>query len=406
MTTPDLGLIPAGAAFAASDFVYFSGREVRSLDEVLADVDIVMTGPHATAAWPAEIAAFADDRLTRRLQYDFSDCSTSPIAKRIAALDSGVLYIENPHPRALRDPNRPRPADIGATLREAYARTRAADGATPALGGVDAIRPVTFGALPVFREPTDEAAWQRLIGTLADVASRGLDVYERTRDELLERVVDAKLRRLVTLDPATTTVADWRRATTVIFLAFHDTMNTKARPDGAITVERAPEDRLPDIVALSNRGDADGEARPSDDGRPLAAGDVPTIAPATARALAAAHRRAFDVADADDVALNRPYLGSYEIQHCGPMLAELSPRAIAAHPGGGTVRLDLGAVQAEFRRETLLGDETAAALQRPGDDWPDIPADHVDHIARRMIAAFDIYRTWGRSLQGGARPRP
>ena len=38
-------------------------------------------------------------------------------------------------------------------------------------------------------------------------------------------------------------------------------MNHTAQPDGALCVERAPVDRLPNVVALSNRGDASGDVR-------------------------------------------------------------------------------------------------------------------------------------------------
>ncbi len=88
--------------------------------------------------------------MTRRLQHDFTDVSTSPVARRWAEIDPKVLYIEDPHPRAVRDANRPRPADLVEDLREAFKRLGVAgpDG-RPSLSGVDAVRPVTFAYLPV-----------------------------------------------------------------------------------------------------------------------------------------------------------------------------------------------------------------------------------------------------------------
>jgi N-formylglutamate amidohydrolase len=397
---PDTGLgwIPSGTRFAPSDMLFYRDKGRRELDDVLPEVDVLVAGPHASAAFPEELAPFLADGLTRRLQYDYSDCTTSPITRRWAELDPHVLFVEDPHPRALRDPNRAPPEDLGAVLRDAFARVRAAAGALPSLTGVDAVRPVNFAGIPVFSEPTDEAGWQRLVGTLHEVAERGVGAYESLRDELVERVIDAKLRRLASLDPARLTVDEWRTATTLTVLSMHDTMNTTARPDGAISGERKPEDRLPDVVALSNRGDASGEVRVPADGTRPSADDVPTMDPSWIRALAEAHRRAFEVADRDQVALNRPYLGSREIQLNGPRLAALARTAVARHPDGPRIELRLGAVQAEFRREALLGEETTAVLHQPGTDWPEVPAAHVDDVAGRIKAAYDLFRRWGRRL--------
>jgi hypothetical protein len=392
------GWIPAGTRFAPSDMLFYRDKGRRELDEVLPEIDVLVAGPHAGAAFPEEVRPFLAEGLTRRLQYDYSDCTTSPITRRWAELDPHVLFVEDPHPRAIRDPNRAPPEDLGAALREAFSRVRAAAGAVPSLTGVDAVRPVTFAAIPVFSEPTDEEGWHRLVGTLTEVAERGVGAYEALRDELVECVIDAKLRRLGSLDPARLTVEEWRIATTLVVLSMHDTMNTTARPDGAITGERKPEDRLPDVVALSNRGDPDGEVRAPADGTRPSADDVPTMDPSSVRALAEAHRRAFEVADRDEVALNRPYLGSREIQLNGPRLAALARTAVGRHPDGPVIELQLGAIQAEFRRETLLGEETTAALHRPGADWPAVPASHVDDVAGRIKTAYDLYRRWGSTL--------
>ena len=114
---------------------YFVGRGERDIDDVLADVDLVVTGPHASAAFPAELQPFVDVRFTKRLQYDFTDVSTSPIARRWAEIDPHVLYIEDPHPRAVRDANRPRPDDLVAGLREAFDRLDEDAPDDPAIAG-------------------------------------------------------------------------------------------------------------------------------------------------------------------------------------------------------------------------------------------------------------------------------
>lgn len=153
-------------------------------------------------------------------------------------------------------------------------------------------------------------------------------------------------------------------------------MNHTTRRDGAVNVERPEADRLPDVVALSNRGDHDGNRR----------GDNPvTMDPELIRTLAVSHRKGFQVDDPDAVALNQPYLGSFEIIRAGARFAELSARAAEAG-------ITLSAVQAEFKREFLLGDELAAYIMEPGVDWPTPDAERVDQLAHACKASWDHYR--------------
>ena len=398
MDIADIHWIPAGTHFGASDMVFFQGKGERDLADVLAGIDLVVTGPHATAAFPAEMQPFVDPSLTTRLQYDFCDISTSPVARRWAALDPKVLYIENPHPRAVRDANRPRPADLTAGLREAFDRLAADSCGRPSLAGVDAIRPVTFGYLPVLRRPTSDADWGALGAALTDAGARGVDVYERARDDLLERVIEAKLRRLATLDPAQVPVADWNSATSLHVLSIHDTMNHTARPDGAVCLERQPVDRLPQLVALSNRGDAQGEVRAGTHTGLREPIDVPSMEPAMLRSIGAAYRHAFDAWAADDVAFNRPYIGGHETQTVGPRLQQLAPRAVVRTDDEPARALRFGAWQNEFLREFLLGPGATDELMRPGTHWPVVPDDHVDRIAHGLQAAHDRVRRWGTQL--------
>lgn len=389
--------IDAGTRFGVDDMAYFAGD--GDLDDALGGIDLVITGPHSSAAFPAELQPFVDVRFTRRLQYDFTDGSTSPVARRWAAIDPHVLYIEDPHPRAVRDANRPRPEDVVAGLREAFARLdAAAEGERPSLAGVDAVRPVTFGYLPVLRQPLSDAEWDALEEALAVAGSLGVDAYEQVRDDLVQRVIEAKLRRLVTLDQAAGTVEEWNSATTLDVLSLHDTMNHTARPDGAICLARPPADRLPGVVALSNRGDADGELRASADGVLRDEVDVPTMDPARLRAIGRAYRIAFDVWEPDDVAFNRPYLGGHETQVFGPLLRRIEPRAMVRPPGAAPRRLRLGAWQNEFRREFLLGPESTAALMEPGTGWAEPPPERVESIAERLRHAHTLVRRWGTAL--------
>ncbi|UGS28226.1 N-formylglutamate amidohydrolase [Microbacterium resistens] len=358
-----LDLIPAGRTFTESDIVVYADPAHRTLDQAIADADLLVSCPHAGAAIPEELAEFLSPALTRRLQYDFTDVATAAIVRRWASEDPRTIAVINPHPRLVRDPNRPRPADPGADLTAAIARTTEAGPWQPVdLTGVDAIRPVTFSFFPILEVPEAEEERRRLIDAFVEVAERGLGVYERIRDELTERIVSRRL----------TTGGRFTR------LSFHDTMNTTTTPDGAVNVPREEKDRLPRVVALSNRGDERGEARADPS-------DPPTMAPEHLRALAQAHRRAFPVGSPEDVSLNRPYLGSQEIRAAGARFRELAAPAAAAG-------LALDAVQAEFLREYLLGAAATELLHRPGDDWVEEDPAHVDAVADACRRAWDLYR--------------
>ncbi len=397
MTIDSPAWIPAGTAFDVDDFVYFRDKGRRRLDDVLGDIDLIITGPHASAAFPEEMAPFVDDRLTRRLQHDFTDISTSPVGRRWAQIDPHVLYIENPHPRAVRDANRARPDDLGAGLRAAFDRLRAAgESQRPSLEGVDAVRPVTFGYLPVLREPRTDGGWVELVEALTTAGALGVDAYERVRDDLIGRTIDAKLTRLISLDPADVTVSEWRSASILLVMSLHDTMNHTARPDGAICVERQPVDRLPNVVALSNHGGPDANVR-AGTGGPLADDDVLALDPTTMRSIANAYRWAFDAYGPDDVAFNRPYLGGFETRHISPRLRSLATNAIVSCDGV-PVSLKLGAWQNEFLREFLLGPDATEHLTAPGSDWVMPPDDHVNWLAERLQAAHDRVRRWGPAL--------
>jgi hypothetical protein len=376
--------------------VHFHAQGESELADVLADIDVIVTGPHASAAFPEELRPYVDTRLSRRLQYDFSDFSTHPVAECWAALDLHVLYVHDPHPRAVRDANRARPADLGATIREAFDRLAAEPEGRPSLAGVDAIRPVTFGYLPVLRRPQTDAEWTELGNVFGAVCAQGVDEYERVRDDLIERVVEAKVRRLGNLDPTRLTVRQRNIATSLHVLSIHDTMNHTARPDGAVCLGRPPADQLPSVVSLSNRGDADGEARVLGADGLRDAIDVPTMEPALLRSVGNAYRTAFDAHAPGDVAYNRPYLGGYETQLAGPRLRTLQPQTLVRNDDDRPARsLRLGAWQNEFLREFLLGPEATAHLKEPGGDWPEVPAERVQWLAERLTAAHDLVRDQG-----------
>lgn len=357
--------LPAGKRFEPEEIIFWADPHARSLDTALREADVLVSCPHSGADIPGELAPYLAPEFTRRLQYDFTDTATSAIVRRWAELDPSLVYVENPHPRMVRDPNRARPEDLAATLTEALERVRAAGPFTKVdLSGVDAIRPVTFSFFPLLRVPDSAAGVAELVEAFVAAGSRGVDVYQAIRVELLEEM--------------TAHVLAGRSAhPRLVTLSFHDTMNCTTRRDGAVDVARDPAERLPAVVALSNRGDTDGNPRASD--------PAVTMDPARIRLLAQAHRAGFEVAQEADVALNQPYLGSEEIITAGRRFDEVAPQARAAG-------VTLDAVQAEFLRELLLGAVNAAHIARPGTDWPAPDPAHVDRIARACRASWAHYR--------------
>lgn len=353
--TSDLLWIDAGRRFGFDDLVFRHDRQ-RPFAEAAGAIDTIVLGPHASAALPAELRPFIAPGLTRRKQCDFSDIITASLGRAWVAADPRVVYVENPVSRLVLDPNRAPPADPVAGLREFYQRlARQRAGESVSFGGVDAVRPITFGGEDVLAEPGSPAAWQTLATTLAEVAVRTVTAYRACCDEVLRAVLERR--------PA--------HAPLRVF-SLHDTMNTKMRADGAIVVERAPADRLPQWANLGNKGDAQGNAQD----------DPITLEGAELRRIAAAWADGFGLQGAardEQILLNRPYKGAYETVHYGARLRALGqPR--------------VGAVQVEFLRETLLGPTAVARLHAPGTDWPAVDDAHIAGIAAGLARAGQALR--------------
>src|SRR3546814_6445959 len=111
-------LFPYTTLFRSEDLTFYADRDSRSLDDAIADADLLVSCPHSGSAIPAELSRFLAPEFTQRLQFDFTDMSTSPIVRRWAEIDSRIVYVENPHPRMIRDPNRAKPENLDASLRE------------------------------------------------------------------------------------------------------------------------------------------------------------------------------------------------------------------------------------------------------------------------------------------------
>ena len=98
--------------------------------------------------------------------------------------------------------------------------------------------------------------------------------------------------------------------------------------------------------------------------------------------------------------LNAPYHGASEVQAIGRSLRGLATRAAIRHRSGGVLQLAVGAYQAEHLRETLMGPQAVAQIQRPGTDWPEPDAALIDALAQKFKASRDLLRDWGFSFPG------
>jgi hypothetical protein len=391
--------VPEGTSFGFDDLVFYRGKGEVPFEAVAGRIDLVLTGPHATAAIPRELEPFLEPGLTQRQQHDFSDLTTSDLCKRWVEVDERTVYVEFPHHRILFDPNRDWPADPEAGLREFFARSDAkARGASVSYNGVDSIRPVSFSGVRFLRRPQDESEWRRLMAVLTDLGERGALPYARVRDQVVEAVFAAKCASLHALDLDRCSVADFNSARMLHVQCVHDTMNATVGPDGAVDLDKPAADWLPRIVSLGNRGDERGEPRPDPAGGLLPADDVPIIDGRQFRSLQQALAFAFEVPQEDvasALALNSPYLGAFECQRIGRQLRTLEPQGVVRHRSQEKVlRIRTGAYQAEFLRETLLGEANTAHVRRAGDDWPDTDQPHLADLTARLTRAYDVLRRW------------
>lgn len=339
----DLLWLDAGRAHGFDDLVFWQERGRKPFDAVAGTIRTVVLGPHASAAFPAELRPFIAPGLTRRKQFDFSDVLTSALGRAWAAADPTLVFIENPHSRLVMDPNRAPPEQPLQGLREFWARRARQRAGEPGVSfaGVDAIRPITFSGEDVLLEPADEAGWAALASALSRSHALGPQAYGAAVESVIDKV-RAK-----------------GAGHGLLVISLHDTMNTQMRADGAIVVERPAADRLPAWVNLGNRGDAQGE------------GSAVSLPAPALRRLAADWACALGAAPGE-ISLNVPYKGAHETLRWGQALAG------QAHSG---------AVQAEFRREALLGPTATIHLQQPGTDWPQGLDARLTSIARKLARA-------------------
>ncbi len=343
--------IHAGQRFDFDELVLWQGRGRAAFARAAAHIDTIVLGPHASAAFPAELQPFIAPTLTLRKQCDFSDRITDDLGRAWVQADPHVVYVRNPVSRLVFDPNRAPPRDPMSDLREFHARlARQRAGETVSFAGIDSVRPITFSGEDVLPEPASPQAWQALGETLGEVAARTVQRYRACCDEVLQTVL-----------------AQRDHAAPLHLISLHDTMNTKVRGDGAIVIERSAADRLPPVANLGNRGDESGDAL--DEPVSLAGSELRRVAAAWAEAFARS-----DGAAQEHILLNRPYKGAFETVHYGARLRALQ-------------RPRVGALQVEFRREALLGPLAVARLHAAGEDWPEPDPGHLAGIAAALARA-------------------
>ncbi len=344
--------IEAGRQFTFEEMVFWQSAGLQPFEQAAAQIDTIVLGPHASAAFPAELKPFVNPELTQRKQCDFSDVLTSTLGRLWAQMDAHTVFVENPHARLAGDANRAPPPDPIADLREFFARlAKQRNGEKVSFAGIDAIRPITFSGESVLREPTDEAEWTQLAQALQRCMAQGVTPYRAA----CQRVVD--------------TVLATGASRAVRVFSLHDTMNTKMQADGAIVVERLASDRLPAVANLGNRGDGNGES--SDLTDPV------TISGVQLRQLADHWAQALNIAPeqrAGSLTLNQPYKGAYETVFFGQRLASLQSRGS-------------GVIQVEFLREYLMGPEELAVLRAPGGHWPKPNQQVLGRLARALTLA-------------------
>jgi hypothetical protein len=93
--------IAAGTVFDVSDITFWADSRHRSLDDALAQAEVLVSCPDGTAALPAELAAWVPATLTRALQDEAATVLARLVARRWATVDPSVIYLENPHPPAV-----------------------------------------------------------------------------------------------------------------------------------------------------------------------------------------------------------------------------------------------------------------------------------------------------------------
>ncbi|MDN4477951.1 N-formylglutamate amidohydrolase [Demequina sp. SYSU T00039] len=348
----------------------------------LADVTTVVHDPHASVALPSEVEEWLAADVSERRRMDFSDFASDALGRHWASLDPHIVYVRNPVNRLVLDPNRARPSRATAReqLVEAIARTRSAAqrGETPRLAGVDTIRTVTFAGLPLLDITRVEADIDGFLDVIFEAAARTVDVYHRTVEAMITRVIAAKRAALSALPDDRGSAAERARIGHLLIVGLHDTSNYTLTADDRLNVAKPETDRLPRYVDFGTRGDPAGEP----------VGTEPTSMPSpSVEALKDAYMKVFP--GAAGFSINAPYRGAAETVQLRDTFGST----------GGSAEPVVDVVQVEWNRETLYGEAAAAALRAEGREWPQ-EASEIDRTIAPLVR--DAHALW----RGQHRGRP
>jgi hypothetical protein len=377
MAQAELLWVPTGRQFTFDDLVHWQGKRTGdAFEDIAARIDVIVLGPHASAAFPGELREFVSAELTCRKQHDFSDVITGDVGRTWADLDPRTVFIEAPHSRVALDGNRAPQEDIEPALREFFKRLqKQRAGEDVSFAGCDEVRPITFAGEDVLIEPTQDQEWRQLLEAIRAAARLGVECYRASVERVISavRVKRRESRRGGRQPP--------------MIVGLHDTCSWKMRKDGAIVVERPEPDRMPKLVNFGNGGDHRGDhvgLEGSEEPTPrLASGErIRQMAAAWCTAFGYACDASFahPAANACDeiVSFNRPFKGGAEVKQWG-LRVQYDP----------DFEMACDIFQVEFDRDALLGPDVAGQLKLPGSDWPAVDQAHVLKVASNLKAAHD-----------------
>lgn len=420
----ELEWIPRNKSFSFDDLVFWQGKANGvPFSEVAGNIDTIVAGPHASAAYPEELRPFISPLLTRRKQFDYSDVSTKEIGRAWATCDPHVVFIENPHARWIFDPNRERPRHDDTAwspqqkLRQFYRRRRFVRNICSkvccvsqtnmmrfAFAGADTVRPVTFAGEDVLTEPQDASEWAALVGAL----QRAADLGPRRYDEALYSVVDRVLAA--------------RGHGPLSFISLHDTSNCQVRPvDGAVIKPRPESGRYPRVVNFGNAGNAYGDGNccmaQSCCGVPKLGCDPKMMAlrcfgiglttpGPRMRSIASAWAMAFGeevndpetwVAELGHVPASDVYKKAFSFNRPSLGVRETFNWAEEFHVTRAMPNVDV--FQVEFERAQLIGSQATGALKEGGESWPPEDVAHVQSVAQAVQSVANNLKTAGDILR-------
>lgn len=105
MNDGNVAYLTAGRRFEVADITFWADPRHRTLDDALAEADLLVSCPDGTAEIPAELEPWVSPGLTREMQDRAASVVVRLVARRWAAIDPSIVYVENPHPPVVSRPD-------------------------------------------------------------------------------------------------------------------------------------------------------------------------------------------------------------------------------------------------------------------------------------------------------------